>query len=111
MRCNAPVTTPAHSPDKHGPVPVPRQISMRFRFPLDSIYSTPGSPHGLTTTTDPLGRYFLGTSYLKAQSEEAQPTLGPWTGFEPMPLETPRTPKHAWFHCTTAAPIVSLVDL
>ncbi|MPC40999.1 hypothetical protein E2C01_034579 [Portunus trituberculatus] len=31
--------------------------------------------------------------------EEAQPTLGPWTGFEPVRLETPRTPKHAWFHC------------
>ncbi|MPC28119.1 hypothetical protein E2C01_021314 [Portunus trituberculatus] len=38
-----------------------------------------------------------------APSEEAQPTLRPWTGFEPMRLETPRTPKHAWFHCTTAA--------
>ncbi|MPC26380.1 Metabotropic glutamate receptor 2 [Portunus trituberculatus] len=25
------------------------------------------------------------------------------TGFEPVRLETPRTPKHAWFHCTTAA--------
>ncbi|MPC87116.1 hypothetical protein E2C01_081967 [Portunus trituberculatus] len=36
-----------------------------------------------------------------APSEEAQPTLGPWTGFEPVRLETPRTPKHAWFHCTT----------
>ncbi|MPC51134.1 hypothetical protein E2C01_044974 [Portunus trituberculatus] len=47
--------------------------------------------------------YFLGTPYLKAHpSEEAQPTLGPWTGFEPVLLETPRTPKHAWFHCTTA---------
>ncbi|MPC39863.1 hypothetical protein E2C01_033413 [Portunus trituberculatus] len=39
-----------------------------------------------------------------ALSEDAQPTLGPWTGFEPMRLETPQTPKHAWFHCTTAAP-------
>ncbi|MPC44990.1 hypothetical protein E2C01_038673 [Portunus trituberculatus] len=28
-------------------------------------------------------------------SGEAQPTLGPWTGFEPVRLETPRTPKHA----------------
>ncbi|MPC22810.1 hypothetical protein E2C01_015838 [Portunus trituberculatus] len=37
-------------------------------------------------------------------SEEAQPTLGPWTGFEPMRLETPQTPQHAWLHCTTAAP-------
>ncbi|MPC14452.1 hypothetical protein E2C01_007219 [Portunus trituberculatus] len=36
-----------------------------------------------------------------APSEEARPTLGPWTGFEPVRLETPRTPKHAWFHCTT----------
>ncbi|MPD00395.1 hypothetical protein E2C01_095863 [Portunus trituberculatus] len=36
-----------------------------------------------------------------APSEEAQPTLGPWTGFKPVHLETPRTPKHAWFHCTT----------
>ncbi|MPC20511.1 hypothetical protein E2C01_013458 [Portunus trituberculatus] len=26
-------------------------------------------------------------------SEEAQPTLGPWTGFEPVRLETPRIPK------------------
>ncbi|MPC72852.1 hypothetical protein E2C01_067166 [Portunus trituberculatus] len=32
-----------------------------------------------------------------APSEEAQPTLGPWIGFEPLRLETPRTPKHAWF--------------
>ncbi|MPC50091.1 hypothetical protein E2C01_043914 [Portunus trituberculatus] len=24
-------------------------------------------------------------------------------GFEPVRLETPQTPKHAWFHCTTAA--------
>ncbi|MPD04703.1 hypothetical protein E2C01_100406 [Portunus trituberculatus] len=38
-----------------------------------------------------------------APSEEAQPTLGPWKGFEPVRLETPRTPKRAWFHCTTAA--------
>ncbi|MPC28590.1 hypothetical protein E2C01_021799 [Portunus trituberculatus] len=38
-----------------------------------------------------------------APSEEAQPTLIQWTGFEPVRLETPRTPKHAWFHCTTAA--------
>ncbi|MPC84186.1 hypothetical protein E2C01_078914 [Portunus trituberculatus] len=37
-----------------------------------------------------------------APSEEAQPTLGPWTGFEPVRLETPRTAKHTWFHCTTA---------
>ncbi|MPD04246.1 hypothetical protein E2C01_099923 [Portunus trituberculatus] len=37
-------------------------------------------------------------------NEEAQPTLGPWTGFEPVRLETLRTSKHAWFHCTTAAP-------
>ncbi|MPC80409.1 hypothetical protein E2C01_074988 [Portunus trituberculatus] len=36
-----------------------------------------------------------------ALSEEAQPTLGPWTGFEPVRLETARIPKHAWFHCTT----------
>ncbi|MPC32043.1 hypothetical protein E2C01_025346 [Portunus trituberculatus] len=36
-------------------------------------------------------------------SEKAQPTLGPWTGFEPVRLETPRTTKHAWFHCTTVA--------
>ncbi|MPC21414.1 hypothetical protein E2C01_014400 [Portunus trituberculatus] len=36
-----------------------------------------------------------------APSEEAQPTLGLWTGFEPVHLETPRIPKHAWFHCTT----------
>ncbi|MPC47041.1 hypothetical protein E2C01_040774 [Portunus trituberculatus] len=51
-------------------------------------------------------RYFLG--YLLSQSpparkplprEKAQPTLGPWTGFEPVRLENPRTPKHAWFHC------------
>ncbi|MPC53202.1 hypothetical protein E2C01_047090 [Portunus trituberculatus] len=40
-----------------------------------------------------------------APSEEAQLTPGPWTGFEPVRLETPRTPKHAWFHCTTAAPV------
>ncbi|MPC97323.1 hypothetical protein E2C01_092634 [Portunus trituberculatus] len=33
-----------------------------------------------------------------APNEEAQPTLGPWTGFEPMRLETPLTPKRAWFH-------------
>ncbi|MPC68318.1 hypothetical protein E2C01_062518 [Portunus trituberculatus] len=53
------------------------------------------------------GGTFWGTSYLKAHplgnvapSEEAQPTLGPWTGFEPVRLETPGTPKHAWFHCT-----------
>ncbi|MPC50814.1 hypothetical protein E2C01_044648 [Portunus trituberculatus] len=32
-------------------------------------------------------------------SEEAQPTFGPWTGFEPVRLETPRTPKHA---CTNS---------
>ncbi|MPC84462.1 hypothetical protein E2C01_079200 [Portunus trituberculatus] len=38
-----------------------------------------------------------------APSEEAQPTLRPWTGFEPVRLESPWTPKHAWFHCTTAA--------
>ncbi|MPC52048.1 Tyrosine-protein phosphatase non-receptor type 14 [Portunus trituberculatus] len=38
-----------------------------------------------------------------APSEEAQPTLAPWTGFEPVRLETPRTTKHTWFHCTTAA--------
>ncbi|MPC28713.1 hypothetical protein E2C01_021923 [Portunus trituberculatus] len=37
-------------------------------------------------------------------SEEAQPTLGPWTGFKPVHLETPRTPKHAVFQCTTVAP-------
>ncbi|MPC15967.1 hypothetical protein E2C01_008773 [Portunus trituberculatus] len=47
--------------------------------------------------------YFLGC--LLSQSpparkpsprmKEAQPTLGPWTGFEPVRLETPRTPKHA----------------
>ncbi|MPC49183.1 hypothetical protein E2C01_042977 [Portunus trituberculatus] len=36
-------------------------------------------------------------------SKEPQPTLEPWTGFEPVRLETSRTPKHAWFHCTTAA--------
>ncbi|MPC25318.1 hypothetical protein E2C01_018424 [Portunus trituberculatus] len=30
-----------------------------------------------------------------APSEEAQPKLGPWTGFEPVRLETSRTPKHA----------------
>ncbi|MPC85436.1 hypothetical protein E2C01_080212 [Portunus trituberculatus] len=36
-----------------------------------------------------------------ALSEEALPTLGLWTGFELVRLETPRTPKHAWFHCTT----------
>ncbi|MPC87768.1 hypothetical protein E2C01_082641 [Portunus trituberculatus] len=36
-----------------------------------------------------------------APSEEAQPSLELWTGFEPVRLETPRTPKHAWFHCTT----------
>ncbi|MPC55185.1 hypothetical protein E2C01_049116 [Portunus trituberculatus] len=35
-----------------------------------------------------------------APSEEAQPTPGPWTGFEPLRLETPRTPKQAWFHST-----------
>ncbi|MPC09722.1 hypothetical protein E2C01_002340 [Portunus trituberculatus] len=48
-------------------------------------------------------RYFWG--YLQSQSppsEEAQPTLRPWTGFEPVRLETPRIPKHAWFHFTTA---------
>ncbi|MPD00377.1 hypothetical protein E2C01_095844 [Portunus trituberculatus] len=28
-----------------------------------------------------------------APSEEAQPTLGPWTRLEPVRLETPRTPK------------------
>ncbi|MPC53471.1 Tubulin alpha chain [Portunus trituberculatus] len=28
-----------------------------------------------------------------APSEEAQPILGPWTEFEPVRLETPRTPK------------------
>ncbi|MPC35494.1 hypothetical protein E2C01_028918 [Portunus trituberculatus] len=38
-----------------------------------------------------------------APSEEAQPTLRPWTGFEPVRLETPHTPNHPWFHCTTAA--------
>ncbi|MPC90325.1 hypothetical protein E2C01_085302 [Portunus trituberculatus] len=38
----------------------------------------------------------------KSTREEAQPTLGPWIGFEPVRLETPRTPKHAWFYCTTA---------
>ncbi|MPC36243.1 hypothetical protein E2C01_029693 [Portunus trituberculatus] len=42
---------------------------------------------------------FIGNETV-APSEEAQPTLGPWTEFEPMRLETPRTPKHAWFHCT-----------
>ncbi|MPD01157.1 hypothetical protein E2C01_096673 [Portunus trituberculatus] len=54
------------------------------------------------------GDTFWGTSYLKVHplgnhcpSEEALPTLGPWTGFEPVRLETPRTPKHAWFHCNT----------
>ncbi|MPC17096.1 hypothetical protein E2C01_009942 [Portunus trituberculatus] len=41
-------------------------------------------------------------SKLIAPSEEAQPTLGAWMGFEPLHLETPQTPKHAWFHCTTA---------
>ncbi|MPC21188.1 hypothetical protein E2C01_014165 [Portunus trituberculatus] len=41
-----------------------------------------------------------------APSEEDQPTLGPWAGFEPVRLETPRTPKHAWFHCTTGPPLV-----
>ncbi|MPC30083.1 hypothetical protein E2C01_023338 [Portunus trituberculatus] len=45
-----------------------------------------------------------------AQSEEAQPTLGPWTGFEPVRLETPRTPKHAWFHCTTVDPTVVMTQ-
>ncbi|MPC59034.1 hypothetical protein E2C01_053049 [Portunus trituberculatus] len=34
-------------------------------------------------------------------NEEAQPALRPWTGFEPVRLETPRIPKRAWFHCTT----------
>ncbi|MPC77449.1 hypothetical protein E2C01_071903 [Portunus trituberculatus] len=43
-----------------------------------------------------------------APSEEAQPTLGPWTGFKPMRLEAPQTPKHAWFHCTTADPMQTL---
>ncbi|MPD01358.1 hypothetical protein E2C01_096881 [Portunus trituberculatus] len=38
-----------------------------------------------------------------ATREEVQPTLGPWTGFEPVRLETPRTPKRSWFHCTTVA--------
>ncbi|MPC49404.1 hypothetical protein E2C01_043203 [Portunus trituberculatus] len=38
-----------------------------------------------------------------ALSEEAQPTLRPLTGFEPVRLETPLIPKDAWFHCTTAA--------
>ncbi|MPC53663.1 hypothetical protein E2C01_047561 [Portunus trituberculatus] len=37
-----------------------------------------------------------------ALSEEAQPALRLWTGFEPVRLETPRIPKHTWFHCTTA---------
>ncbi|MPC09873.1 EGF-like repeat and discoidin I-like domain-containing protein 3 [Portunus trituberculatus] len=37
-----------------------------------------------------------------APSKEAQPTLGPWTRFEPVRLETPLTPNHVWFHCTTA---------
>ncbi|MPC46818.1 hypothetical protein E2C01_040547 [Portunus trituberculatus] len=53
----------------------------------------------------------VGTAYFDyarqetvAPNEEAQPTLGPWTGFEPVHLETPQTPKRAWFHCTTAAP-------
>ncbi|MPC68858.1 hypothetical protein E2C01_063068 [Portunus trituberculatus] len=39
----------------------------------------------------------------KPSRQETKPTLGLWTGFELVPLETPRTPKHAWFHCTTAA--------
>ncbi|MPD06223.1 hypothetical protein E2C01_102020 [Portunus trituberculatus] len=33
------------------------------------------------------------------QNEEAQPTLRPRIGFEPVRLETPRIPEHAWFHC------------
>ncbi|MPC83044.1 hypothetical protein E2C01_077734 [Portunus trituberculatus] len=37
-----------------------------------------------------------------ALSEKAQITLRPWTGFEHVRLETPRTSKHAWIHCTTA---------
>ncbi|MPC84441.1 hypothetical protein E2C01_079179 [Portunus trituberculatus] len=43
---------------------------------------------------------FWGTSISKptrqetvAPSEEAQPTFGPWTGFEPVRLETPSDPK------------------
>ncbi|MPC77256.1 hypothetical protein E2C01_071707 [Portunus trituberculatus] len=51
------------------------------------------------------GDTFWGASYLKAPSEEAQPTLGPWTEFEPVRLEIPRTPKRTWFHCNTAAPL------
>ncbi|MPC67178.1 hypothetical protein E2C01_061344 [Portunus trituberculatus] len=69
--------------------------------------------HGSTVPPQlPKRDIFWGTFYLKAHplgnrapSEEAQPTLGPWTGFEPVRLETPRTPKHAWFHCTMVAPV------
>ncbi|MPC19638.1 hypothetical protein E2C01_012560 [Portunus trituberculatus] len=46
----------------------------------------------------------MSTQETLAPSEEAQPTLGPRAGFEPVRLETPQTPKHAWFHCTTAVP-------
>ncbi|XP_045101932.1 uncharacterized protein LOC123498665 isoform X2 [Portunus trituberculatus] len=58
-------------------------------------------PEPLTPSTQDTGIQLQETV---APSEEAQPILGPWTGFEPVRLETPRIPKHTWFHCTTVAP-------
>ncbi|MPC61396.1 hypothetical protein E2C01_055468 [Portunus trituberculatus] len=60
------------------------------------------TPHKHLPSLSPLWRLPTHLETV-ALSEEAQPTLRPWTGFEPVRLKTPRTPKHAWFHCTTAA--------
>ncbi|MPC30059.1 hypothetical protein E2C01_023312 [Portunus trituberculatus] len=43
-----------------------------------------------------------GLRYLLTWVDRTTRWVGPWTGFKPVRLETPRTPKHAWFHCTTA---------
>ncbi|MPC26406.1 hypothetical protein E2C01_019545 [Portunus trituberculatus] len=41
--------------------------------------------------------HLLGSCCPVAPSEEAHPTLEQWIGFEPVCLETPRTPKHNYF--------------
>ncbi|MPC35887.1 hypothetical protein E2C01_029324 [Portunus trituberculatus] len=45
-----------------------------------------------------------------APSEEAQPTLGPWTGLEPTRLETPRTPNACMVPLYHGGPMYVLVS-
>ncbi|MPC47598.1 hypothetical protein E2C01_041349 [Portunus trituberculatus] len=66
------------------------------------IYGLKGILFGVPPISKPIRKETV------APSEEAKPTLGPWTGIEPLRLETLRTPKHAWFHCTTVTLIAVL---